>query len=266
MYCGVDILVQDAIKAAAATIDPQHYMLLARESENGGDHDTANLYYLKVLEVDPSNVAAWQGIGTCSGWRSNLVVCRFRETINSYHKALELVSSEANRDSLKAEMAASALLIARAYFEMSLDHTVKFIAVREAQFEHADRIKNAIDLCEFAIALDPRLTEAKKFVADIADRASKIHYLGPNELRDFKTKVVQYASSVEKSRSGSGQANDGTSTYVYVGIFYVICFALVSSIFDIPNIVVRLLVTLFVPIPILIVAAWSYLIYQKLFK
>lgn len=53
------------------------------------------------------------------------------------------------------EYALSAFKLARDYFDLSLEHTLKFvISVRDAQFEHADRCRSIIELCEYALSLD----------------------------------------------------------------------------------------------------------------
>lgn len=256
MYCGVDIIVQDAISLANESVSPQHFLVLAVEAEKGGNYESASAYYLKTLEIDPQNYSAWHGNGTCAGWQSNLSVCRFGEMMNSYRKALEVAPSDAIRDLLKMDMAASGLLVARAYFNLSLDHTLRFIAIHDAQFDHANRTKNAIELCEFAISLDSNLSQAKDFIADIASRAAKIIYLSSNEQQYFKSKASQYAAGAPNKSASPVRDNSNVGAYIFVAIYFFICYVLVGMVFDITDLAPRIFVTLIVSATIATALAW----------
>lgn len=204
---------------------------------------------MKVLEIDPKNYQAWQGKGTSSGWQSNLMICRFDETINSYKKSLELAPSDAMRDVLKIEMSVSILVLAQKYFSLSLEHALKFIAAKDSQFEYADRVKNVIQLCDFAIYLNPDLDQAKSFVADIANRASKISFLSSGDAKFFKDKKMQYSLFLKKSSdpSGSGDgSNDWASVFYVVGMVFV--YFLLTGFFGVKNIIGLIFGVLFLPL------------------
>lgn len=66
MYCGSDIIVREAIKAAAGAVNIENLMMLAKNAEKAGKNDEAYKYYSSVLEYDPKNVNAWMGRGLTS--------------------------------------------------------------------------------------------------------------------------------------------------------------------------------------------------------
>lgn len=217
MYCGVDVFIREAVVLGEQKINLKNYMELAKEAEKSKNYSEAYIYYMKILEIDPANYEAWQGKGTSSGWQSNLIICRFEEAKNSYRKAIELAPSDAAREVMKIEIAASALLLAKKYFYLSLDHTLKFVSVKDAQFEHANRVKDSIQLCDFAIYLNPGFTQAKAFISDIANRASSISFLDSADSKYFKRKSIQYASSLkEVSEKPKGNGALGASGWVVV--------------------------------------------------
>lgn len=58
MYCGNDIIVRDAIKAAAGGVNIENLLKLAKDAENIGDLGKAQSYFLKILEYNSMNAEA----------------------------------------------------------------------------------------------------------------------------------------------------------------------------------------------------------------
>ena len=241
----------------------QNYIELAKEAEKSKNYAEAYIYYMKILEVEPRNYEAWRGKGTASGWQSNLMICRFDETKNSYQKALDLAPSDAMRDVLKIEISVAILILAHSYFDLSLGHTLQFTAIKNAQFEHADRIKNTIQLCDFAIYLNPDFDRAKSFISDIANRASKTSFLSYSDVKFFKEKKLQYSLFVEKS---SNTSTDDPKNFLH-GLLYVVAMAfsyfLLSNIFGVKNIIALIFGAFFTPLLITLVVIMFFLIFQK---
>lgn len=61
IYCKSDILVQDAIRSAAATPSVDNLLTLAESARDGGNWQQAYHYYCRVLEIDIADPRAWLG-------------------------------------------------------------------------------------------------------------------------------------------------------------------------------------------------------------
>lgn len=168
-HCQTKIFVE---KASSDVDEYKNLLTLAKVAEDAGNFREAYDLYSKILLVDLGSVEAWRGKGYAAGMQSNLIANRFNELMVCYDQALKAADPK-DTDHLKIEYAVSAFQVARSYFNLSLEHTLKFIGASNVQFEHADRCRSAIDLCEYAISLDPDPSSAKTFIHDIASRCEK---------------------------------------------------------------------------------------------
>ena len=148
--------------------------------------------YTKAISLNFYSVEGWRGKGVSAGMQSSLIKNRFREAMTCYDQSLNVAPDEI-LDNLRVEYAESSFDIAKSYFQMSLNHTIQFIALLEAQFEHADRCRAVVEFCEYACALDNDAKEIKSFIHDIATRCLKIRLLDTGSTNYFKQVKEKYS-------------------------------------------------------------------------
>lgn len=222
MYCGVEIVVKEAAKLVQSQGNAGNYLKLAVVAEQAGNYVEAFSYYSKTLEIDPNNYKAWQGKGTSTGWQSNLISNRFDEMLNYYNNAIELCDSLSDIETLKKDISNSLTRIAEAYFDISLEHVVKYMGVSDARFEHIDRCKDTVKLLDIAISNNPEQIDARTLLIDICNRIVKMTGIMADEKKlfdDFKNK-----------HTGEIKSTDVATTDIYKNLpGYLILFILVFS-------------------------------------
>ena len=155
MYCGSDIIVREAIKAAAAGVNIENLFNLAKSAFESRNFQEAFDYYTRVLEVDVQNYEAWLGKGLSAGWMSTLADFRFSEMINGIDKALEYAPDDKKED-LKWHTSCDISSIVSACVALSTDYRIKYgwtsgEVVTEIIFHH----KKFIAVLEYAYTLAP---------------------------------------------------------------------------------------------------------------
>jgi tetratricopeptide (TPR) repeat protein len=196
MYCGTDINVSETIKNHS--VDSRNLKELGDAAAEAGNHEQAYSFYSRILEQEPKNSSVWQKLGTSAGWQSNLVKNRIAEMINCHQKAVINANSEAEKTIIKMLSAQDQLLLAQALFNASVNHVVEFISVPNAKYEHTDRSKEIITLCESSFALHSEDLHAAKFIVDIANRLRKLSSVTADEKKYFNSKVNEYTSFIKQ--------------------------------------------------------------------
>lgn len=174
MYCGGDIIVQEAIRTAAESSVP-NWLILAKAAIDGRNYQEAFNYYTKVLEVDPQNYEAWLGKGEAAGWMSTLADFRFPEMIGGFRKAIEYAPVD-KKDEIPKLAVVKILEITLAYGELSIKHFSKTktgsIGMNfEESKEYADRSMKIILAMELAHDLWP---DNKEIIGSIIQWCSDI--------------------------------------------------------------------------------------------
>lgn len=157
MYCGKDILVQQAISAAGPPV--VHLIQLAQAAEASGNHEEAYQYWTRALEVDPTNAVAWLGKAIAAGWQSNLIQDRLAEMISGVEQAL--IYSGNDRTKLAEEASNRIVAVVQVYYGLSIDHTMGFITVDTSWPEHVERSLSMLAAMQKAIELAPGDLHAK---------------------------------------------------------------------------------------------------------
>ncbi|HEY6806876.1 MAG TPA: tetratricopeptide repeat protein [Pyrinomonadaceae bacterium] len=89
MYCGSEVIVREAIQAAASASVP-NLLRLANAAARSGNHQEAYDYFTRVLEFNVNNAEAWAGKAEAAGWLTNQQSFRIPEMINYFSTALEV--------------------------------------------------------------------------------------------------------------------------------------------------------------------------------
>ena len=256
-HCQTKIFV---VKDNNKSPDFDRLLNLGKISEESGNYSEAFQYYSEALLLNPQSPEAWRGKGYAAGMQSTLASNRLKETINCYTQSLS-VADENSVDALKMEYALSAFKLARDYFDLSLEHTLKFISVRDAQFEHADRCRSIIELCEYALSLDSELSAIKTFINDISSRCEKITFLDAPTKSFFSEMKSRYASYGKQTTSSKGSSDifSGPALLALIVVFGVLAvnYYIASSLIGVKNPILAFLTSIVLFLPEAFVLGWG---------
>jgi len=154
MYCGSDIIVREAIKAAAASVNIENLLSLAKNAFEAKNFKEAFELYTRVLEVDLNNHEAWLGKGLSAGWMSTLAEFRFQEVINGVEKALEYVPKNL-KEEMKWHLSHDISSMVSAYETLADNHRINFAELEEVRVEFILQCRKLLEALEFAHNLAP---------------------------------------------------------------------------------------------------------------
>ena len=103
-----------------------NYSQLALNAARSGNHELAESYCNKIIELDPKNSAAWALKASAAGWQSTLRNIRLNEMIQNYITALSYANDEASRNTIRAKAKEDYLSIARGLLKNELGLFEKF--------------------------------------------------------------------------------------------------------------------------------------------
>lgn len=152
MYCGVDIVVRQAIQLVSG--NSKNFLELAKAASAAGNYSEAYDYFTRILEIEPANPEAWLGKGSSAGWRSNLKEFRFGEMLIAYENAVKFSKNESIHE-MKAACAHGLNAVATACYSLSREHAVEFIALPNTWPEYLPRCRQIISLYEVAHRYSP---------------------------------------------------------------------------------------------------------------
>lgn len=173
MYCGSDIVVREAIKAAAAGINLENLLRLADEATNSANYTEAYSYYTKILETDPNNYRAWYGKAISAGWQSTLANIRLPETISGIESSLKN-APENEKNELKEKAALSLNQLAIAIYNLAYDNFTKYITL-ESHREFNSRMQLIITVLEIASIYKPDDQQILKNTIEVLQTLMKEH-------------------------------------------------------------------------------------------
>lgn len=152
MYCGVDVIVRQAIQVVAG--NSKNLLELAQSASTAGNYGEAYSYFTKVLELEPRNPDAWFGKGASAGWQSTLSDFRFGEMVVAYDSAVRF-SADETRSEMSNACALSSNAVATACYSIARKHMLEFVALPNTWAEYLPRCKQIIGLMQSAHALAP---------------------------------------------------------------------------------------------------------------
>lgn len=98
MYCGRDIVVEEAINKAQPSLE--NYLTLAKSAKDSKNYKEAYDYYNKVLELNPPHYEAWLGKAESAGWQTSVKNFRIQEIITCFEKGIKFCPYM-NKDAVK---------------------------------------------------------------------------------------------------------------------------------------------------------------------
>lgn len=215
MYCGSDILVQEAVSAAAGP-KVENLMGLARTAATASNHKEAYDYYTKVLELQPENCEAWFGKGESAGWLSDLNNFRFSEMSACFNKAIEFAPEDKQQET-RARAATSVNDVAIACHTISRKHLIEIISFAANSWqEYLNRCGAVVSALEIAYTFAP---DNKQIVENLihiykdniegvkfSDRStyppvSKAVFLSDASEAQFRAKMAEYSGIMRQMDS-----------------------------------------------------------------
>ncbi|HEV7684876.1 MAG TPA: CFI-box-CTERM domain-containing protein [Pyrinomonadaceae bacterium] len=199
MYCGENVIVREAIQAAAGG-NTKNWLILAKAASQAGNHPEAYEYYMRVLEVDASNSEAWAGKAEAAGSLSTLSSFRLPEMLTGFQKAIDHADPEKQTE-VKHAAATKITLIIRGYFDSALAHLRDSDAIDKAWAEYLDRCEAMLAGLDSALSYWPDNPVILDYLIFICrDNIEGVAYLdksGPNEpVRRVKYITPQYQSKL----------------------------------------------------------------------
>lgn len=241
MYCSSDIVISKLKEQAGPNVET--LLKLARHAKLARNHSEAEAYFSRVLESDPGCYEAWLGKSEAAAWQSTLAHYRGDELIAGCEQAIALakaVSAEEAERILKIS-AESILEFAQTFHALSVDHTIQFVSVPSARYEHWDRCRQILSLCEKALEYQPNYAAINSFGVDVCNRCLNVSMIGAEDKTFFNAKrrlflkidqdqPRQYisvdAAAQEKSDGGPIEQPKETS---FISQFLPLCIALLLS-------------------------------------
>jgi tetratricopeptide (TPR) repeat protein len=216
MYCGGDIIVQEAIHTAEESNVP-NWLILAKAAIDGRNYQEAFNYYTKVLEVDPQNYEAWFGKGEAAGWLSTLADFRLSEMLADIENAIKNAPEEI-RENLISRSADCINSITIAYYQLAREHLLKFIALENTYKNYIDQCNILLQILEYAHNLSPKDRKIMENIILICtDLIKEVKYVDPyhsdvwgnphrymtafvaEELAEnLKTKINQFVNKIQE--------------------------------------------------------------------
>lgn len=244
MYCGVDVVVREAVRLVVGNASA--YMELAVAAEDAGNYAEGYKYFTQVIELDPNNPSAWAGKGRCAAWQSNLLGQRFDEFKLGYEKAFDLTKDEADLVELKKDCVLHGFKVATALFNLSLKHTLEFISVPSSQLEHGERCVPIINLCKFLLTIDNSADAVREFMVDIAGRCLKISHLSDGDKGFFRSVIDQNTRPSSEKYVNKAVTEDGSAkifAWFGVALSFVFAWYLVAKVANVSSTILIVILT-----------------------
>ena len=116
---------------------------------------------------------------------------------------------------------------------------MQFIAVPDTPYEHATRCVEAVQLCKFALSLDPDAPGASSFIRDVSSRTLKVGKLSESEkaflsaemsTNSSTTTSISTPSSAEfDPESSSGSTSGGGAVFIAFAMGYAASYFLLKA-------------------------------------
>ena len=194
MYCSSDIVISKLKEQAGPKLET--LLKLARHAKQARNHTEAEAYFSRVLESDPNCYEAWLGRGEASAWQSTLAHYRGDELVAGCEQAISLARdvSDGEAERIQKISAESILNFAQTFHSLSVDHTIKFISVPSARYEHWDRCRQILSLCEKALEYQPNYAAVNSFCMDVCNRCLNVSMISAEDKAYFKAKNYSFLS------------------------------------------------------------------------
>jgi len=153
MYCGVDVVVREAIRAVAGP-SAETLVDLGRKALDGANPTDAFQLFSRALEADPKNVAALMGKGEAAGWCSTIANMRFQEMSTYFNDAIKLAAPDA-QEGLKQRAARSIGSVCGALWSQAQERFQRFASLDDTWVEFVGQAWALVEAYELALVFNP---------------------------------------------------------------------------------------------------------------
>ena len=193
MYCGVDVIVRQAIQLVAG--NAKHFLALAGSALSARNFSEAFNYFTRTLEIEPTNADAWLGKGTTAGWQSTLEEFRFLEMMVAYENAIKFAKAE-SLETMKLSCAGNLTNLATAYHKKSREHMLEYVALPNTWQEYISRCRQCISLYEVAHGYRPKESKIIEAIINLCkDNIEGVKYKDPRN--SDRSRVVVLTDNYE---------------------------------------------------------------------
>jgi len=160
MYCGNDVIVREAIRAASGA-SPENLLKLAKTASESGNSEEAFQYSNKVLELTPTHHQAWFIKAEAAGWMSTLRSFRIPEMLTGFQNAVEFAPEE-KKDDVQSDAAQTMNRICVAFYQAARNHFDEFIKLDnswETYLNQCAQILTALEISHQYTPSDKQIVE-----------------------------------------------------------------------------------------------------------
>lgn len=189
MYCGVDVVVRQAVQLIPG--NSKNLFELAESAFSGGNYSEAYGYYTKVLEIEPKNAAAWLGKGSSAGWLSTLNEFRFSEMLVAFETAVNCSADSSSKDAMKTVCALQLNAVATACYSISRKFMLEYVALPDSWADYLPRCAQIIRLMETAHLYNPKEAQIVENIIHLCkDNIEGVGYNDPYDNNIWKVKFL----------------------------------------------------------------------------
>lgn len=153
MYCGEKISIAQP-STARTSPNVANLLGMAKTASTAGNQTEAEIYFNRVLEIDPTISEAWVGKGKAAGWLSNLNHTRFSETLVAFGHAIAAAPNARKSDQARECLREVNLLVVTLY-GMAHQHLLEFVALPNIWPEYVAQVAEMLGTLEQALVWDP---------------------------------------------------------------------------------------------------------------
>ncbi len=167
MYCGKDIIVEEAIKKAEPSLES--YLTLARTAKYARNYQEAFEYYNKILELNPTHYEAWLGKAECAGWLSSVDAFRIQEVITCFETGLKYCPQEI-KEHIKTENIIMVNSVLVAHFKILSDYMYEYGVNLDVRNVYYVKCRQLVSAWEILNQYDPTDKQIITNIIDVCKR------------------------------------------------------------------------------------------------
>lgn len=153
MYCGEKISIAQVSPSSTAP-NVVNLLGMARTASSAGNQAEAEVYFNRVLEIDPTISEAWVGKGRAAGWLSTIVHMRFSEMLVAFGHAIATAPTAQKEDQSKECLHEVNLLVV-ALYGMARKHLIEFVALPNIWADYLVQVAEMLATLEQGLAWAP---------------------------------------------------------------------------------------------------------------
>lgn len=122
---------------------------LARTAEVGNNLAEAEIYYTRVLEIDPTISEAWIGKGKAAGWQSSMSNMRFGELLTAFGHAIGTIPI-ADKQQVMTSCVFEVNKLVSTLYGMARKHMLEYVALQNTWANYLGQIQQMLSALETA--------------------------------------------------------------------------------------------------------------------